>query len=444
MLLIVHRANSSRRPHFDTARRYVPRLGLLQHCPSWERAFADRVADADTRSVEECVAAARALNAEERVEGVVAFVEYAVSAAAAVAADLGLPGIGERTATLARDKFLMRRALSAGGVACPRFALARGVDEALRVGAEFGYPLVLKPVLGGGSQFVRRVDGPSDMTEHFPRLQAASWDSYAHDPLHASRAAYEDGLLVESYIDGGEVSVESVVAGGRTEVLAIHDKPLPMTGPVFAEILYTTPSRLPGVTQERLRECAARAHAALGIGTGATHAEFRVTPGGEPVVLEVAARVGGGAVYQSVRHSVGVDMVQAAIDLARGQRPALTRHEPRPVGELSLFAGEEGVLEEVSGVDEVAADPAVLELQIYKNPGDEIVTPPRAHQSHGHVLYTAATAAGLDQEAKRHRPAGASSGALACCRSATAPATVRRARTVAPAVARPMAAMAAQ
>jgi biotin carboxylase len=120
-----------------------------------------------------------------------------------------------------------------------------------------------------------------------------------------------------------------------------------------------------------------------------------------PVALEVAARIGGGAVYQSVRHSVGVDMVEAAIDLAQGRRPVLTRHDPRPVGELSLFAGQDGVLESVFGTDEAAADPAVLEVQVYRQPGDQILTSPRVQQPHGHILFTAASAAELDQTAKR-------------------------------------------
>jgi biotin carboxylase len=304
-------------------------------------------------------------------------------------------------ATLARDKFAMRQAFVAGGVPCPRFALATGIDEALRVGADFGYPVVLKPALGSGSQFVRRIDDPSGMAEHFPRLHAVAWDAFSLDPLRGSRAAYGDGLLIESYIDGGEVSVESVIVRGQTEVLAIHDKPLPMTGPLFEEVLATTPSRLPASTQQRLRECTERAHAALRIATGATHAEFRVTPGGMPVALEVAARIGGGAVYQSVRHSVGVDMVEAAIDLACGQRPVLTRHDPRPVAELALFAGQEGVLESVSGAEEAAADPAVLEIQFYQQPGDQILASPRVQQPHGHILFTAASTAELDQTAKR-------------------------------------------
>jgi biotin carboxylase len=374
---------------------------VIAHQSPWERDLADEIADADTANVQECVVAARALNAREPVDGVLAFAEYAVSAAAAVAADLGLPGVGPRVATLARDKFLMRQAFAAGGVPSPRFAVARGIAEALRIGAEFGYPVVLKPILGSGSQFVRRIDDPSGMAEHFPRLHAVAWDAYSLDPLRSSRAAYGDGLLIESYIDGGEVSVESVIVQGRTEVLAIHDKPLPMTGPLFEEVLYTTPSRLPASTQQRLREYTVRAHAALGIATGATHAEFRVTPDGMPVALEVAARIGGGAVYQSVRHSVGVDMVEAAIDLAQGRRPVLTRHDPRPVGELSLFAGQDGVLESVFGTDEAAADPAVLEVQVYRQPGDQILTSPRVQQPHGHILFTAASAAELDQTAKR-------------------------------------------
>jgi biotin carboxylase len=402
MILVVHTTNLSRRPHLRKARSYVPRLALLQDRPTWERAFADRVADVDTRDLDACVRAAQRLHEQEPIEAVVAFVEHSVLAAATVAAHLGLPSPGVETATLARDKYLMRRAMDAAGVPCPRYALASTTEDALDIALAFGYPVVLKPVIGGGSQYVRRVDNPAELLAYFPAIQAGAWATYDYDPMCApSRACYHDAILVESYIPGGEVSVESLIMDSETEILAVHDKPMPMTGPSFDEIYSSTPSRLAPHIVARVHELTRRAHGAIGLRAGATHAEFRITPEGDPVALEVAARIGGGAIYQSVLHSVGVDMVEAVIDLARGRRPPLTRHEPQPTGEFSLIADKEGTLEEVDGLDSARADPHVLDVAIYNQVGTEIFIPPRAFQAHGHILATADTLSELDHVIER-------------------------------------------
>ena len=397
MLLIVHTRNLSRRPHLQTARSYVPRIALLQDRPTWERTFADEILDVDTCNLSDCVSAAQALHRREPVEAVVTFVEHSVLTAAVLADSIGVRGIGPETALLARDKYQMRLAMSAAGVPCPRFSLATTLADALQIGTSFGYPLVLKPVIGGGSQFVRRVDNPGELATHFHTIKRGSWQTYEYDPLcEPARYAYRDAVLIESYVAGGEVSVESVVVNGHTIVLAIHDKPLPMIGPCFDEIYYATPSRLPLRVIRRIGELTARVHESVGIHDGPSHSEFRIA-GDEPVALEVGARIGGGGIYTSVLNSVGVDMVKAAIDLAHGRRPQLRPQQARPTGLLALFAGEEGILEEVAGLAEATADPHVVDISIYHRAGDPIVLPPRAFQSHGHVVATADTPDELDE-----------------------------------------------
>lgn len=192
------------------------------------------------------MAAARTLDEAERIEGVIAFVEHSVTAGAAVAAALGLPFVSPEAAVLARDKFRMRRALTEAGIPSPGFGVARSADEAIGLGEQLGYPLVIKPLIGGGSMFTRRIDGPAEMRTHFAPMQAGAWDAFDYDPLYAAgKREYGNGLLVEAYVDGGEISVESLIVDGTTRVLAVHDKPLPMRGPHFEEIYYRTPSRLP-------------------------------------------------------------------------------------------------------------------------------------------------------------------------------------------------------
>jgi biotin carboxylase len=403
-ILVLHTSSASRRKHFARAAAYARQHGerflLIVQKPTWEAEFVDRVVAADTSDIKATVAAARALVADEQepVRGVVTFVEHSVPAAAAVAASLGLPFISERTAQVARDKYAMRVAFAAEDVPQPGFGLARTVDEARGTAERIGFPLVMKPLIGGGSMYVRRVNDVGELVEHFEPIRRGAWDSVDYDPLYESvLAEYRGSIMLEAYLAGAEISVESLVIDGETHVVAIHDKPLPMNGPYFAEVYYTTPSRLPAEVRTRVLEITAAAHRAVGIHMGATHTEFRIQEGREPMILETAARLGGGPVFQSLLLSTGVDMVAGLLDVSLGKQPDLTsKPESTPTGFYLFFAEKAGRIKAIHGLDEANGDPHVRELALYRAVGDEVELPPHTGHAHGHVLFTADTATELD------------------------------------------------
>jgi len=398
-IVIVHKTNLSRRRHLERARRYAVEHGeelvLLMAGATWEAEFADRVVPVDVGDADAVLAAVKAETGP--VSGVITFAEALVPAVARVAAEFGLPWVGERTAQLARDKYRMRLAAAEAGVPQPRFGLARTVAEALAVGERVGYPLVLKPVLGTGSMFVRSVADRAELAQHFATFRAGAWDGFTKDPLHdAAEREYDGALLLEEFVGGPEISVESVVDGGVTRSFAIHDKPLP-TGPTFEEVYACTPSRLPEDVATAAYRAAAGVHAALGITVGGTHVEFRLRDGVEPVLLEAAARLGGGPIYASVLLSTGVDLVAAALDLATGRTPVIEpRERPTAVGFWNIFPAEPGRLVAAHGVAAARADDRVAELEIYRSPGDVLAVPPQTFQGHGHLIFTAPSVDDLD------------------------------------------------
>ncbi|WP_433450976.1 ATP-grasp domain-containing protein [Streptomyces sp. CA-142005] len=394
-ILILHKKNLSRRRHLARARSYAAEHGekllLVMKDPTWETEYVDRVALADTSDLAETTAAVKELQAseEEPIRGVVTFIDSGVPMAARVAADLGLPSVSERTAYLARDKFAMREAIArAGGVAQPRYGLARTLQEARTEAARIGYPLVLKPFIGSGSMYVRSVDSEAELDRWFEETRRGAWEGFEWDPLYdETYRLYEGALLLEEFVPGAEVSVESLVSDGETRVIAVHDKPLP-TGPTFEEVYACTPTRVDPHIVARLAEATAAAHRALGIHTGGTHVEFRLR-GEEPVILEAAARLGGGPICRSVQLSTGVDMVEAVLDLATGRSPDVRPlPEPRAVGFWNIFPERPGVLTTVSGLERAGADDRVDEIQIYREPGDFLDVPPHTFQSHGHLIFT--------------------------------------------------------
>jgi biotin carboxylase len=402
-ILLIHSANASRRSHFTHIRDYAAARGerflLVMSEPGWEADFVDGFAAADSSDISATVRAAEKLAAAERqpVRGVVTFSEHSVPAAAAVAAELGLPFVDQRTAETARDKYAMRRAFEHAGLRQPAFGIATTVDAALSEARRIGYPLVLKPLFGGGSSHIRRVDEPADMVEHFERLRSRAWSDLEYDPLHRRLAdKYQEAYLLEQFVAGDEVSVESIVVDGTTHVIAIHDKPVPLDGPYFEEYFYATPTRLPPEVVEQVCAATATAHRAVGIDIGGTHTEFRIGPDGQPSILETAARIGGGPLFQSVLSSTGVDMIHAVLDLALRQTPQLTpKPVPTPAGFCQFFAERAGTVRAIHGEAAAAAHPLVHELMIYPVQGDFVGVPPFVFQGYGHAFFTADTYEGL-------------------------------------------------
>ncbi|OLF17230.1 ATP-grasp domain-containing protein [Actinophytocola xanthii] len=398
-ILVVHKGNPSRRRHLARAARYAADHGeelvLLMAGATWEAELADRVVPVDTANAEDVLAAVKAETAP--VSGVVTFAEALVPAVARVAAELGLPWVSERTAQLARDKYRMRLAAQAHDVRQPRFGLARDLDEAFDVAEGVGFPLVLKPVLGTGSMFVRSVADRDELAAHFEFFRHGAWAGFSRDPLHrAAVAEYGGGLLLEEFVPGPEISVESLVVGGVTHSVAIHDKPLP-TGPTFEEVYACTPTRLPAEVAATAAAAAADVHAALGIDVGGTHVEFRLRNGTEPVLLEAAARLGGGPIYRSVLLSTGVDLVEGALDVATGRAPGIEpRERPAAVGFWNIFPERAGRFVAARGVEEARADPRVVELDIYREPGEPLAVPPQTFQGHGHLMFVAPALDALD------------------------------------------------
>src|SRR4051812_24963875 len=171
------------------------------------------------------------------LDAIVAVDDGGTRAAAAAAARLGLRGNDPDAVARAREKAAMREALDAAGVRQPAWA---------RHPEEVGYPCVLKPLTRAGSQGVIRADSADEAAAAADRIRRIVGDADAP-------------LLVEEYVPGDEVAVEGLLTGGTLEVLAIFDKPDPLTGPFFEETIYVTPSRKPEATQQEIESATAEA-----------------------------------------------------------------------------------------------------------------------------------------------------------------------------------------
>ncbi|TVT37090.1 ATP-grasp domain-containing protein [Amycolatopsis rhizosphaerae] len=311
------------------------------------------------------VAAAREVAGRRRVTGVLSWDELKMSGTAHVARALGLPGVGPDVVDRCRDKHRTRAALAAAGVPQPASEVVSTAAEATAAADRIGYPVVLKPRDLGASMGVIRVGSRQDLADGYAHARAARVGPVPYR---------SDGVLVEEFVDGPEVSVDSWVSAGRSHPLFTAHK---TTGypPYFEEIGHVVDGREPG--DPDLYRVVAAAHEALGFDHGMTHVELRLARDGWRVI-EVNCRLGGDLIPMLGRAATGVDAGVVAARLACGLEP-----DPRP-GRDRAAAVRFLYPHASCQVDRVEIDtsrlPAAIELAAgLVQPGTTISPPPAGH-----------------------------------------------------------------
>jgi ATP-grasp domain len=171
---------------------------------------------------------------------------------------------------------------------------------------------------------------------------------------------------VEQYLPGPELSIDALLGDGGLTVTAIFDKPAAPDGPTFEETLLVTPSQLPGPVLAAAITTAGQAARTLGLTHGPVHAELRIYDhGGQPAMLELAARCIGGLCSRALRFPGGTTLEELFLASALGQpAPAVSGHPDRPAGIYMLPVPRPGVLRAVEGRESAAAIPGITGLTI--------------------------------------------------------------------------------
>jgi len=296
------------------------------------------------------------LAARTRLDAVLAVDDQGLLIAALAASDLGLPANPPDAVARTRNKAAMRAALSAGSPSLrqPSFRVVGTGDDLGRAAEAVGWPVVVKPVSLSASRGVIRADDPAGAEAAAQRIRAI---------LDGDGHPADEPIVVEQYVPGEEVAVEGLLRSGELEVLAIFDKPDPLTGPYFEETLYVTPSRQPEAVQADIARAVSAAAAAIGLREGPVHAELRIDPEGRPWILELAARTIGGLCARTLRFAAGVTLeelvLRHALDL-----PIDPRRERLAAGVMMLPIPGAGRLVAVRGQDEARAVPHITALEI--------------------------------------------------------------------------------
>lgn len=298
---------------------------------------------------------------ENAIDGIMTLAsDMPMQTVALVAEELGLVGISKETALKATNKAFMRDALQDFNVPIPLYHRVndyQGFLEAVNDIVGRGYKCIVKPADNSGS---RGVDLLKSQT---PENLQKTYD-------YSKTFSRTGELVVEEYMEGSEVSVETLSINGICHVIQITDK-ITTGVPYFVEMGHSQPSMLSEKIKEEIAEVAKAANKALGIMDGPSHTEIKVTKDG-PKIVELGARLGGDNITTHlVPLSTGVNMVECCIKIALGEAPDLTV-KCNKAAAIRYFKTSCGIVKNIIGIHDAELVPGVKQVSIVHGVGEEL------------------------------------------------------------------------
>jgi len=219
-----------------------------------------------------------------------------------VASEMDLIGNSIFCTEVTTNKYAMRNQLEKCNLPCPNYNRINDIEDINL--PDFQFPIIIKPTDRSGSRGITKIN-------HKSELNYAVNVAYKH--------SFRKEIIIEEFIEGDEISIETISWQGKHYFLTGTDKET--TGqPHFVETSQHQPSKyLNNLLKKKIIEITYNCLSALQVENGASHTELKITPNGDIYVIEVGARMGGDFIGSDlVQLSTGYDFVRAVIEIALG------------------------------------------------------------------------------------------------------------------------------
>jgi pyruvate carboxylase subunit A len=178
-----------------------------------------------------------------------------------------------------------------------------GIDEALTLAEQFGYPVMIKATSGGGGRGIRRCDSPEELRQQYPRVISEATKAFGS----------ADVFLEKCIVNPRHIEVQ-ILADSQGNVIHLYERDCSIQRRNQKLIEIAPSPQLTPEQREYVGSLAVRAAAAVGYENAGT-VEFLLT-GNEVYFMEMNTRV-------QVEHTIteqitGVDIVREQLRIASG------------------------------------------------------------------------------------------------------------------------------
>jgi biotin carboxylase len=315
-----------------------------------DRKFKNRIVT-DFSSPVTMLEAVDALHNRKPIDAVMTVYENYILPTAVIGEHLGLPHLPVDAARACTDKFLMRSLFAkAPEKISPEFAIINSKEDLREFASRHEFPLILKPANLAKSLLVTKNNSLDELLANYKKstdLLQSTYKKYA--PNRTPK------LIIEEFLQGSIHSVDAFI--DNKGIPHILDQVVDyQTGYDigyddnfhYSRIL---PSRLSKDDQQAVRHCGDIGARALGMKSSPAHIEVILTKSG-PRIVEIGARNGG---YRERMHrqANGIDIIDAALAIAQGKVPDITKKKDEPCAVLELFPRQPGKFKGIQNFDKL-------------------------------------------------------------------------------------------
>lgn len=321
----------------------------------------DKVLEVDTTDVEAVYQAISDDQGRPLVDGVASYSDYHTVVAAEVARRHGLPGPDPDAVAIANQKDRLRVALGDEPFNLPH-VLVTDADQLADAARRLGFPMIAKPPAEAISYGVRRVDNQAQL--------ATAWEELSAVRRSLRGQPRPGAVLLEQYVEGVEVSVETMTIDGHTHVFGVTSKDL-FGDPAYIECGHTFPVPLTEESRAELYHAVRRTLELIGYRHGPCHTEVRCTERGWRII-EANPRTPSSCMTMLVTDVTGRSPILDGWLLALGEKPDIepVTHSGGAAVRM-IYPTRRGVLSRIEGIDKAESVPGVQVL-LHVEPGDEL------------------------------------------------------------------------
>jgi len=304
-------------------------------------AMSHYIAVGSLAAEEAVVATVRALARQVRIDRVECLWEPYMLLAARLREELDLPGLTVTQTVPFRDKEQMKRLIDAAGLRTPRHASAETVAGVWAAADRIGFPLIVKPIAGGGSADTYRAGSVTELNAILPMLR--------HVPQ----------VSVEEFVEAEEFTYDTICAGGRVlfeNISWYRPRPLLNKTHEWISPIDITLRDLDAPELQGGRALGAAVLKVLGFRDGFTHMEWYRKADGEVVFGEIAARPPGGRMVDLMNYATDADLFSAwaeAVTHGRISQPIERRYNAASIFKRAKGAGR---ITHYEGLDRLLAE----------------------------------------------------------------------------------------
>jgi len=289
------------------------------------------------------------------VDGVMNVNEFGSRTACYVSQQLGLPGHSKETVEATNDKGLMRDLWKMDSLSMPNYYVFSSKEELNVAIKKIGFPCVLKPTDSGGSG-----RGVSILRDNADK-------DWAYD--FAKQFARNGRLILEEFIEGTELTIETFSINEKVNILAISDKIKPEIKTRVATSL-NYPAKISEEVKKVVEELVSKAILSLGVKDGICHTEVIVNMEGIPYLVETGARGGGGHIFHTIIKNVsGINAPVIQAKWLVGDVVSIDNIMSNGCC-YRFFNPPKGILKAVQNFDEASKVAGVLDIGIVKKSGE--------------------------------------------------------------------------